>query len=128
LTHEVRLAIEAGIPPIRAYQMATINNARHWRLDRDHGGIAPGRYADILVVSDLEKVTIDRVFANGREVARNGRLIIPLEGLGNPNRLAPGYALNTVRLAREVTADDFRVSGSKRARCLRPTKADSGVL
>lgn len=110
LDHEVRLAIETGIPPIRAYQMATINNARHWRLDRDHGGIAPGRYADILVVSDLEKVAIDRVFANGREVARNGKLVIPLKGLDIPNRLAPGYALNTVKLARKVTADDFKVA------------------
>ena len=72
LDHEVRLAIETGIPPIRAYQMATINNARHWRLDRDHGGIAPGRYADILVVSDLEKVAIDRVFANGEKSLATG--------------------------------------------------------
>jgi adenine deaminase len=122
LDYEVRLVIEAGIPPIRAYQMATINNARHWRLDRDHGGIAPGRYADILVVSDLEKVTIDRVFANGREVARNGKLIIPLEGLGNPNRLAPGYALNTVRLAREVTADDFRVAAASTSAACGPQR------
>ncbi|HHW17462.1 MAG TPA: adenine deaminase [Firmicutes bacterium] len=105
LDNEVRSAIKLGVPPIRAYQMATINNARHWRLDRDHGGIAPGRYADILVVTDLEEVVVSRVFANGREVARDGELIQPL-----PARYAPAYARETVRLARKVTADDFRVA------------------
>lgn len=119
LDHEVRLAIELGIPPVRAYQMATINNARHWRLDRDIGGIAPGRYADILVVSDLEKVVIERVFANGKEVARNGKLLIPLEGPGQPSRHAPGYALNTVRLQRKVTADDFKVGAPVEITCSR---------
>lgn len=109
LDHEVRLAIELGIPPVTAYQMATINNARHWRLDRDIGGIAPGRYADILVISDLDKVVIERVFANGKEVARAGKLIISLEAPDGPSRRAPGYALNTVRLRRQVTADDFKV-------------------
>jgi len=105
LDNEVRAAIKLGVPPIRAYQMATINNARHWGLERDHGGIAPGRYADILVVTDLEKVAISRVFANGREVARGGAMIDPI-----PERPAPTYARNTVRLARKVTAEDFRVA------------------
>ncbi len=126
LDYEVRLAIETGIPPTTAYQMATINNARHWHLDRDHGGIAPGRYADILVVSDLEKVAIDRVFANGREIARNGKLIIPLDSLDNPNRLAPGYALNTVKLAREVTADDFRVPAPGASSVCSPQRQTQG--
>ncbi len=140
LEYEVRMAIKVGVPPIRAYQMATINNAKHWRLDRDHGGIAPGRYADILVVSDLEKVAIDRVFASGREVARDGKLIVDLGGFGKcekpgragiidspvkineadkTNRMAPEYALNTVKLARKVTAEDFRIAApnTSQAKC-----------
>ena len=78
--------------------MATINNARHWRLDRDIGGIAPGRYADILVISDLDKVVIERVFANGKEVARR-QAIISLEAPDGPSRRAPGYALNRAAAA-----------------------------
>ena len=117
LDHEVRLAIELGVPPVRAYQMATINNARHWRLDRDIGGIAPGRYADILVISDLEKVAIERVFASGKEVARNGKLLVSLEVPDQGNRLAPSYALDTVKLRRKVTADDFKVPAPVEITC-----------
>ena len=74
IDHEVRTAIALGVPPITAYQMATINNAAHWQVSHLHGLLAPGRYADVLVVSDLEKVVIDRVIANGRLVAERGRL------------------------------------------------------
>ena len=49
--------------------MATLNNARHWGFERDHGSINPGRYADILFITDLRDVTISRVYANGVEVA-----------------------------------------------------------
>jgi adenine deaminase len=104
LDHEIRGAIALGVPAIRAYQMATINNARHWRLDRDHGGIAPGRYADILVVSDVERVAVTRVFASGREVARGGTLVQPLDP-----RPAPAYATDTVRLRRPLCVDDLAV-------------------
>ncbi len=105
LDHEIRAAIKLGVPVVRAYQMATINNARHWRLDRDHGGIAPGRYADILVVSVLERVAVVRVFAAGREVARDGALLTPVDP-----RPAPAYATNTVRLRRPLQMEDLAVS------------------
>ena len=80
LDHEVRTAIGLGIPVITAYQMATINNAAHWQVSHLHGQLAPGRYADVLLVSDLDKVVIDRVFADGRLVATQGRLTNPLSG------------------------------------------------
>lgn len=105
LDHEVRESIRLGIPVMTAYQMATVNNARHWRLERDHGGIAPGRMADILVISDLAAVKVDRVFAGGREVARDGRML----QTAAPAPATPAYALGTVRLARPVTAADFAV-------------------
>ena len=72
MDHEVRQAIAFGVPPLVAYQMATINNARHWRVDTDHGILAPGRYADALLISDLEKVRIEKVVASGQLVAEPG--------------------------------------------------------
>lgn len=108
LDYEIRCAIELGVPAVRAYQMATINNARHWRLDRDHGGIAPGRHADILVVSDLKRVTVAQVFANGRQVARDGALVEPLDP-----RPAPAYATSTVRLPRPLRLEDLAVSAPR---------------
>lgn len=104
MDHEVRTAIALGVPAITAYQMATINNAAHWQVSHLHGALAPGRYADVLFVSDLEKVTIDRVVAGGRLVAERGRLTGELP----PHPIDPALR-NTVRLSRAVRASDFDV-------------------
>jgi adenine deaminase len=50
----VRKAIALGIPPVQAIQMATLNVAEHFDLEDFIGGIAPGRFADILIVPDLK--------------------------------------------------------------------------
>ncbi|MDI3328089.1 MAG: adenine deaminase C-terminal domain-containing protein [Alicyclobacillaceae bacterium] len=73
----VRLAIEAGMDPIRAYQTVTINPATYYRLDEHVGGIAPGRLADILVLADLTVPTPERVYIGGELVAENGRALHP---------------------------------------------------
>jgi len=104
MDYEVRSAIALGVPPITAYQMATINNAAHWQVPHLHGQLAPGRYADVLLVSDFEKVVIDKVFANGRMVAERGRLTAPLDA----GPIDPSLR-NTVRLARPVRAADFEI-------------------
>lgn len=104
MDYEVRTAIELGVPAITAYQMATINNAAHWQVGHLHGVLAPGRYADVLIVSDLEKVVIDRVFASGRLVAERGRLTATLDA----GPLDPALR-NTVRLSRALRAADFEV-------------------
>ncbi len=49
----VRHAIAQGLKPVTAIQMATLNTAQHFRLEREIGSIAPGRLADFLIVSDL---------------------------------------------------------------------------
>jgi adenine deaminase len=76
----LRRAVAAGLDPVRAVQMATINTARHYKLS-DRGGIAPGYRADLVVVDNLEKFTIQMVFKEGRLVARNGEYMgkIPLK-------------------------------------------------
>jgi adenine deaminase len=105
IDHEVRRAIALGVPAVTAYQMATLNNAAHWQVSHLHGMLAPGRYADVLLVSDLKRVTVDRVFASGRLVAERGRLTVALEA----PPLDAGFR-RSVRLARELRAADFVVS------------------
>jgi adenine deaminase len=70
----VRKAIAKGLDPVTAIQMATLNPAEYFRLDQV-GAVAPGRLANLLVVSNLEALTIDAVFVAGREVAVDGRLV-----------------------------------------------------
>jgi adenine deaminase len=55
----VRHAIAQGLNPITAVQMATLNTAEHFGVARDVGSITPGRYADIIITSDLPTLPIE---------------------------------------------------------------------
>ncbi len=74
IDHLVRLAIERGVEPMAAIRMATINPARHYGL-ADRGAVAPGRRADLVVVSDLEDFRADEVWVAGERVAEEGRAL-----------------------------------------------------
>ncbi|MBI2935287.1 MAG: adenine deaminase [Chloroflexi bacterium] len=68
----VRKAIHLGLDPVRAIQMATLVPATYFRLE-GLGGVAPGYWANLLVLGDLATLEIERVFYRGREVAREGK-------------------------------------------------------
>ena len=74
LDNNIRLAVKNGLDPVTAIQMATINVANCYGLERV-GGIAPGYVADVLVLDDLESVQVDRVYKEGRLVAEKGRAL-----------------------------------------------------
>jgi len=114
----VRLAIAEGVPPIMAIQMATLNTAEHFGVSCDVGCIAPGRYADILVVRDLNKLVIDLVFAAGDLVAQDGELTSEIVSYPYPE-----VARKSIHLARELQVTDFVVQapivhGTIRARVI----------
>jgi adenine deaminase len=73
--HLIRTAIDAGCDPVRAYQMVTINPAVYYRMDERIGGIAPGRLADINVLSSLDEPVPLQVIANGELVATDGQWV-----------------------------------------------------
>lgn len=100
----VRHAISEGVPPITAIQMATINTAEHFGVARDLGMIAPGRFADILIVSDLMKFEAETVFAKGNRLADGGRLNTEI-----PAFRYPDWATNSVNLGRKLEAADFSI-------------------
>lgn len=100
----VRHAISEGVPPITAIQMATINTAEHFGVARDLGMIAPGRFADILIVSDLMKFEAETVFAKGNRLADSGRLNTEIQAFRYPD-----WATNSVNLGRKLEAADFSI-------------------
>ena len=104
LDYELRICIEEGLDPVTAIQLATLNNARHWRKEHEVGIIAPGRHADILFLTDLDAFKFDRVMADGEIVAEKGKLTVDI-----PIKPAPAYVLNTIKLRKPLTAKDFEV-------------------
>ncbi len=104
----LRHAISQGLPPITAIQMATINTAEHFGVSRDMGMIAPGRWADILLVPDIADFHVHKVFAKGVLIAEDGQLLIDL-----PEYPYPDWARQSVHLGHPLTADDFRLPAPK---------------
>ncbi len=78
LDHHLRILTGAGIDPITAIQMATLNASECYGL-ADRGAIAPGLRADIVLLGDLERFRVDKVFIAGTEAAAGGRYLLPVE-------------------------------------------------
>lgn len=98
----IRTAIHYGFDPVDAVRSGTYFPAKHLRLF-DRGAIAPGKLADILLLRDLEEFKVDVVFANGRMVAKNGKLVSHI-----PTHRFPAAAKRTVKLGK-VTEDALQV-------------------
>lgn len=104
MNRAVRHAIACGCDPLIAIQMATINTATHFGLERELGSIAPGRRADVILTSDLRELPIDAVFARGVKVAEAGRLAVTC-----PHFDWPADARTTVRMGKAKMAKDFAI-------------------
>jgi len=105
LDHIVRRAIEEGVNPITAIQMVTINVAQCFGLDKDLGTISPGRWADILLISDLSKIKIEKVIVNGVLVAQDGKMLVDI-----PKMEYPDTAKNTINISKELEPEDFIIN------------------
>lgn len=73
----LKVAMDAGLDPIRAYQMATLNPATYYGLDAHIGGIAPGRIADLVFLNNLNEPTPVHVMTNGKMTVHSEELIDP---------------------------------------------------
>ncbi|MEA2381148.1 MAG: adenine deaminase [Solirubrobacteraceae bacterium] len=100
LNHAVRTAIEAGLDPLLAIQLATLNAAEYIGRRHDLGSIAPGRCADILFVEDVATLRPHLVLADGRRIPE-GEL---------PALAPPPEFRETVRLQRALDTADLRIA------------------
>lgn len=65
-------ALAAGMPAVRAVQLAGLNAATHYGRDHEIGSVAPGRRADIVLLDELDRFPAERVYVGGRLVATAG--------------------------------------------------------
>ena len=98
----LRHAIAEGLNPMAAIQMMTINTAEHFGLTKEMGMIAPGRWADVLLVEDLMNFKADVVIAKGQVIAEKGELLVKLPAVKYPR-----WATRSVHLKRPLKAEDF---------------------
>jgi adenine deaminase len=110
IDNHLRLAVENGIDPVTAVQMATINAAECYGLKRT-GAIAPGYDADFLMVDNLKQFRVDSVFIGGKEVASGGTCLMefsdyPIDTVSNTVK-TPNLSIEDLRL--RLTSDVARV-------------------
>jgi adenine deaminase len=100
----VRKAIRQGLDPVRAIQMATINTAEYFRLE-GLGAVAPGYFANMIVLDDLADFRINSVFYRGHLVAREGKALFP------SYQPRAGRLTNTVNI-KPFTLETLRINAS----------------
>jgi len=99
----IQKAVDLGFKPIEAVQMVTLNPAEHFGLAHLMGGIAPGRYADILLLPEDGVMKPELVISEGRIVAENGETAVEI-----PATPYPGELMKTVRVD-PVSSSDLAV-------------------
>lgn len=111
----IAAALEAGLPPVEVYRMATLNPARYFRIEERVGAIAPGRYADILCLDDLRLPRPRWVMAKGAIVARDGRVVSDWSVQSTEPQM-PTYKPPVLR----ASPEDFRVTTNLTGEVLAP--------
>jgi adenine deaminase len=105
MDHNIRCAIENGVTPEIAYTLGSYNTARHFRIDHLVGSLAPGRYADVVLLSDPDQVKIRAVYSDGIKVSEDYKMLVAV-----PEIEWPEWATKTVNLGRRIEASDFAVA------------------
>ena len=112
ISYNIQLAIDLGLNPVNAVQIATINAAKHFRVEHMIGSLTPGRQADIVLLDDLKIIRPTAVYKDGRLVAENGKAT-PCEQKSYPKEL-----FRTVHLPAGLCEDSFVIrSDAIKAKC-----------
>lgn len=103
ISYNVQQSIDLGLSPVKAIKIATLNAAKHFRLDHQLGSLSPGRFADLLLIEDPNRIEPVAVFKDGVLVAENGKLLQTYKGD------YPDFLNTTVKLSPDFSSADFHV-------------------
>lgn len=107
----LRIAVEEGLDPITAVTIGSLNAAECYGL-KSKGAIAPGYDADLVIVNDLKEFAARRVFCAGKEVAREGEMLVAIQDYTCES------VLNTVNIAPVFESHFDLPLTSKKARAI----------
>ena len=105
-----------GLDFVKAIQMVTVNCARAFNLEREIGGLAPGRRADINITTGPENFRVLSTFAGGRRITEDGKLLVHYG-----TAVHEPCVLNTMHLKNPITADSFKLhapEGAKKVKAI----------
>lgn len=109
IDHCVRESIKLGLNPIDAISMASKNCFDYYNMNKDLGGIAPGKLADILVFDDLKSVKPNKVFVGGKLVVSNGSIVTSIK-----KKIIPPWIKKTIKL-KKLSSKDFVIPSKKKS-------------
>ncbi|EGP94446.1 adenine deaminase [Nitrosarchaeum koreense] len=109
IDHCVRESIKLGLNPIDAISMASKNCFDYYNMNKDLGGIAPGKLADILIFDDLKSVKPNKVFVGGKLVVSNGSIITSVK-----KKAIPPWIKKTIKL-KKLSPKDFVIKSKKKS-------------
>lgn len=118
IDHVLRRAIQEGVDPIEAIQMATLNVAEHYECARELGNIAPARFADIVILDKLETISVDTVIADGKVVSQKGKLTANLPPPTYPEAVTQSMHLKHPPSLEDVAVRTKIKNGSVRVRAI----------
>ena len=108
IDHCIRESIKQGLKPIDAITMASKNNFDYYNMEKDLGGIAPGKLADILIFNDLKSFKPNHVFVGGKHIVSNGTFVKPIK----KKTISP-WIKKTVNL-KNFSKNDFLLKSKKK--------------
>jgi adenine deaminase len=104
LNEALQECVRLGVDPLEALQWVTINPMTHLRLNHQYGSIAPGKRANIALLSSLEKFSVAAVIHNGKLISRHKKLLISIPAVKPPQDF-----LQTMKLEKSLTVEDFQL-------------------
>lgn len=107
LQRTLQLIRDEEINPTTAIQMLTIRSADYFGMKNDIGNIALGKYADLLLLSDLTQPQVEQILVNGHSVAKEGLMLV-----SGPEFLHPSFSRQSVHLPAELLPLDFAIPTS----------------
>ena len=104
MDHVLRRAVSLGLSPLRAIQAVTLHPATYSGVEQEVGGIAPGRFADMALLENLESFRVQATLIGGQVVAQEGQSLVQAAPISVPQEM-----MHSLRLHPNISAEQFRI-------------------